>query len=56
MGKSSDSLSEGVSMASRSKSNPVSSSSSGEGERKAEGKSSETVDSLRPEDQHLLFP
>lgn len=50
MGKRSDSLSDGVSMASRSKSSPVSSSSSGEGERKVGGKSSETIDSLRPEE------
>ncbi len=56
MGMRSDSLSEGVSMASRSKSSPVSSSSSGEGERKAGGKSSETADSLRPEeDQQVTF-
>lgn len=49
MGNGSDSVSDGVSMASRSKSSPVSSSSSGEGERKVGGKSSEIVDSLRPE-------
>lgn len=36
-------------MASRSKSSPVS-SSSGEGDKNAEGKSSETADSLRPEE------
>lgn len=53
MGKGSDSLSEGVSMASKSKSSFVS-SSSGEGERKAEGKSPETSDSLRPDDQHVI--
>lgn len=56
MGKGRDSVSDGVSMASRSMSSPVtSSSSSGERERKVEGKSSE-IDSLPPEDQHQLFP
>lgn len=58
MGKGRDSLSDGVSMASRSMSRPVtsSSSSSGERERKAEGKSSETRDSLPPEDEQQLLP
>lgn len=54
MGKGRDSLSDGVSMASRSMSRP--SSSSGERDRKVEGKSSETMDSLPPEDEQQLLP
>ena len=55
MGMRRDSLSEGVSRASRSKSRPVSSSSSGESERNVEENSSETADSLQPEEQRLLL-
>lgn len=60
MGKGRDSLSDGVSKASRSMSRGVasssSSSSSGDSDRKVDGKSSETSDSLRPEDQHQPLP